>query len=157
MFFMWLNWLSHLRQAMGLHLLMLLNRRSHLLALECLMEPGDSQWDEVGLLSQIRVSTWYGPFIYCILYVRCIDVEIGLGLNVLAMTGVVTLWVLWFQLAHEVAIWVIHAIFWMFSILFCIFTYILKIFACVETKTSGWFIWLCWVGALIIDSITWIN
>lgn len=46
----------HLRQAMGLHLLMLLNRRSHLLALECLMEPEDSQWDEVGLLSQIRVS-----------------------------------------------------------------------------------------------------
>ncbi|GAY35132.1 hypothetical protein CUMW_014480 [Citrus unshiu] len=43
--------------AMGLHLLMLLNRRSHLLAPECLMEPEDSQWDEVGLLSQIRVST----------------------------------------------------------------------------------------------------
>lgn len=79
---------SHLPQAMGLHLPMFLNRQSHLLALECLMEPEDSQWDEVGLLSQIGVSTWYVPYIYCIpcvLYIHCIDVEIGLGLNVFAV------------------------------------------------------------------------
>jgi hypothetical protein len=46
-----MNWyhLFYFYQAMELHPIMLLNSRKHLLGQKCLMEPGDSRWDEADL------------------------------------------------------------------------------------------------------------
>lgn len=46
-----MNWyhLYYFYQAMELHPIMLLNSRKRLLGQKCLMEPGDSRWDEADL------------------------------------------------------------------------------------------------------------